>query len=62
MVEEPEQDPQLDLQCDSSYDNYTLAMDPLRIDGIEKPVQWLSTVKTQSGKSLSSWILGLKPL
>ena len=25
-------------------------MDPLRIDGIEKPMQWLSTVKTQSGK------------
>ena len=47
MVEEPEQDPQLDPQSDSSYDNYTLAMDPLRIDGIAKPVQWLSTVKTQ---------------
>ena len=31
-------------------DNYTLGMDPLRIDGLEKPMQWLSTVKTQSGK------------
>ena len=34
----------------SSNDSYTLGMDPLRIDGIEKLIQWLSTVKTQSGK------------
>ena len=45
-----EQDTQSDLESDSSGDNYTLGMDPLRIDGIEKPMQWLSTVKTQSGK------------
>jgi len=25
-------------------------MDPLRVDGIEKPMQWLSTVMTKSGK------------
>ena len=25
-------------------------MDPLRVDGIEKPMQWLSTVMTQSEK------------
>ena len=49
-VEEPEQDTQSDPESYSSNDNYTLGMDPLRIDGIEKPMQWLSTVKTQSGK------------
>ena len=48
MVEEPEQDTQSDPESDSSDNNYTLVMDPLRIDGIEKPLQWLSTAKTQS--------------
>ena len=50
VVEEPEQDTQSDPESYSSDDNYTLGMDPLRIDGLEKPMQWLSTVKTQSGK------------
>ena len=50
MVEEPEQETQSEPESYSSDDNYTLGMDPLRIDGIEKPMQWLSTVETQSGK------------
>ena len=50
IVEEPEYDTQSDQESYSSDDDYTLGMDPLRVDGIEKPIQWLSTVKTQSGK------------
>ena len=46
MVEEPEQDTQSDPE---SY-VYSSTVTPLLINGIEKPMQWLSTVKTPSGK------------
>ena len=50
-VGEPEYDTQSDQEPYSSDDDsYTLGTDPLRVNSIEKPMQWLSTVMTQSGK------------
>ena len=48
-VEEADQQTESDQESYSSNESYTLGMYPLRIDGIEKPTAWLSTVETQGG-------------
>ena len=49
-VEETYQETESDQESHSSNESYTLGIHPLKIDGIEKPTVWLSTVKTQGGK------------
>ena len=48
-VEEADQQTKSDQESHSSNESYTLGMYPLRIDGIEKPTVWLSTVETKGG-------------
>ena len=49
MVEETDHETQSDQESYSSNESYTLGIHPLKIDGIEKPTAWLSTIKTQGG-------------
>ena len=49
-VEETDQETESDQESHSSNESYTLGIHPLKINGIEKPTVWLSTVKTQGGK------------